>query len=61
MDRTEVGFDLARFGLACSRELGEDRLFQGVSGAEATCFFCPLTVIVSMNVAPCAPSLTSDS
>ena len=34
MDRAEVGLDLARLGLTGGRELVEDRLFQGVAGAE---------------------------
>ena len=36
LDRAEVGFDLARLGLAGGRELVEDRLFEGVAGAEVT-------------------------
>ena len=34
IDRAEVGLDLARLGLTGGRELVEDRLFQGVAGAE---------------------------
>ena len=36
LDRAEIGFDLARFGLPGGRELVDDCLFQGVSGAEVT-------------------------
>ena len=36
LDRAEVGLDLARLVLAGRRELVEDRLFEGVAGAEVT-------------------------